>query len=44
MKVLMFTPTAADIASIYLSMSPPVGMQTIGAHVTFGAASNIFQV
>src|SRR5271169_146578 len=33
MKFVVFTPTAADIASVYSSMSPPAGMQTIDTHV-----------
>jgi hypothetical protein len=32
-KFVMFTPTAADIASVYSSMPPPAGMQTIDTHV-----------
>jgi hypothetical protein len=33
MKFVVFTPIAADIASVYSSMSPPAGMQTIDTHV-----------
>jgi hypothetical protein len=33
MKFVVFTPTAADIASVYSRMSVPAGMQTIDTHV-----------
>ena len=33
MKFVVFTPIAADIASVYSSMSPPAGKQTIDTHV-----------
>jgi hypothetical protein len=33
MKFVVFTPIAADIASVYSRMSVPAGMQTIDTHV-----------
>ena len=33
MKFVVFTPISADVASVYSSMSPHAGMQTIDAHV-----------
>jgi hypothetical protein len=33
MKFVMFTPSAADMASVFSSMPPPAGMQTIETHV-----------
>ncbi len=33
MKFIVFTPIAADIVSIYSSMSPPAGVQKIDSHI-----------